>query len=144
MDSQEVRETLDSTLDSIPKGPAGFAGKGNLFGAANYFLVSTVNGLIPVDGVDIGFEVRSHSVEDVEDGELHRFEILASNKRVAEFTAKFDSAPTNIDYFRNRPEVQSSQVAKERDTLNLYSVVVLYPEERNSKEFRDADLNMLT
>lgn len=143
MDTQKVRETLDTTLEAIPKGPAGHAGKGQLFGAANYFAVSTINGLNPVDGLDVGFEVRSQSVEDVDDGELHRFEILASNRRVAEFTAKIRSAPTNIDYLRNRPEIQASEVAKMRDTLNLYSIVVLYPEERDSRGFRDADLDML-
>lgn len=142
MDSQKVREALDTTLNAIPEGPAGFAGNGQLFGAANYFAVSTINGLLPVDGVDVGFTVRSHSVEDVDDGELHRFEILASNKRVAEYTAKMRSAPTNIDFVRNRPDVLSSEVQKQRDTLNLYSVVVLYPDNGEEIDFRDADIDM--
>ena len=144
MDTQKIRERLIGSLDSIPEGPAGRIGGGNAFGAFNYFAVATINGLVPVDGAEVGFKIRSQSVEEVEDGELHRFEILASNKKVAEFAARFKSAPTNIDFFRNSPEIQASEVSKERDTLNQYSVVVLYPEDRKNREFRDADIDMLT
>ena len=144
MDAQKIREQLDSSLGEIPEGPVGFAGRGKLFGAANYFAVATLNGIIPVDGLDVGFEIRSSSVQDVQDGEQHTFEILASNKRLAEFVARFESAPTNIDFIRHNPEVKSSEVSKERDTLNLYRVVTIFPEEREGRDFRDADIDMLT
>lgn len=144
MDTQKLRQRLDTTLESIPEGPLGRMGRGQAFGAFNYFTVATVNGLIPVAGTRVGFKIRSHNVEQVEDGELHRYEIIASNKRVAEFTARFRSPPTNIDFFRSNPTVESSELAKERDTLNLYRVVVLYPEEEGSRGFRDADMDILT
>lgn len=100
-----LRDTVEKASDKIPRGPLGILGKGNAIGGANYFTVALINGLVPVDGLEVGFNIESHNVERSGDEELHTFVIQASNKDLARFISKYESSPTNLDFFKNRTEV---------------------------------------
>lgn len=137
-----VRNTIETTTDSIPDSPGGLVGKGRAIGGLNYFLVSTARGLNPVAGLEFGFEVESHSIESINGVEEHRFEILASNKRVAEFAAIYKSTPTNVEFLVETPELISSSEMKERTTLSRYSVVTRFGESERDESEREADEQM--
>lgn len=122
--ARPLRSLLEKTTDKIPRGPLGFIGKGNAVGATNYFAVALANGLIPIDGVSIGFDVESHSVERQDGMETHTFIINSYNKDVARFIAKFQSAPSNVDFLSQETEVISITPIKERSTVTTWKVVV--------------------
>lgn len=130
-----VRNTFESATDKIPRGPLGFIGGGNTVGAANYFVVALINGIIPIDGVDVGFDVQSHSVERRDGVEVHTFEINSYNKDVAEFLSRFRAAPSNVDFITEETEIVSIEPIKERSTVTTWRVVAEV-KERNIDEIR--------
>lgn len=124
MDSRPIRKQFDKAVKAAPRGPLGRVGEGNLAGAANYFAVSTAKGLIPIDGINAGFNVESHNIERSEGEETHTFLINASNEAVARFAASYLAAPSNIDYLLDKPTPQLAEVEVERPTFPTYRVVV--------------------
>lgn len=119
-----VRQTFENVTEKVPKGPAGFVGQGNMAGAVTYFAVSLVNGINPIDGVNIGFNVESHSVERKDGKQIHRFLVNSSGKNVARFTSKFNSPPSTADFFLRDIDVKEVNKKEERSTLTTWEVVV--------------------
>lgn len=122
--ARPLRDLFEKTTDKLPEGPLGFFGRGNAVGATNYFTVALINGIIPIDGIRIGFDVESHSVERDDDTEIHTFIINSYNKDVARFIAKFQSAPSNVDFFSQETEVLSINPVKERSTVTTWKAIV--------------------
>lgn len=119
-----IRNLFENATSRIPRGPLGFFGRGNAVGAANYFSVAFVNGIIPIDGVDVGYDIESHSVERLDDGrEIHTFVINSYNKDVARFIGKFKSAPSNVDFLSQETEIETVEPIKERNTVTTWRVV---------------------
>lgn len=112
-----LRNLAEKATDSIPRGPLGIAGKGNLVGGAGYFTVAAINGVMPLDGVDVGFEVESHEVERTDGREVHTFIIHSASKDVAQFIAKYKSSPSNIQFMGRRIEI--TNVAEEKSNRSF-------------------------
>lgn len=125
MSKRPVRDTLEKGTSRIPKGPLGVIGNGNLAGGIGYFTVSTINGLIPIDGVDVGFNVESHSVERENGKETHTFHINSANRDIAKFTAKFKSNPSNLDFLVRDVNVQDVEKVRERRWFTTWEVTVV-------------------
>lgn len=133
-----VRSSFSSLTEKVPKGPLEVVGDGNMIGAANYFTVAAINGIIPVNGVDVGYNIQSHSVNRTGGKEEHTFIINSANKNVAKFIAKIESAPSNIDHFKNRAEVTSIEPIEERMTFTTWSVVAIREEDPEGMEVQDS------
>lgn len=112
-----LRSLAEKATDNIPRGPLGIAGKGNLIGGAGYFTVATVNGVLPIDGVKLGFEVESHNVERMDDKEVHTFIIHSASKDVARFIAKYKSSPSNIQFVGR--EIKITDVDEEKSNKSF-------------------------
>lgn len=117
MARKPIRSVLTKGTSSLPKGPLGFAGGGNLIGGAGYFTVSFLNGIIPVDGLEVGYEIESHSVERNDGTETHTFIVHAASEDVARFLAKYRSSPTNVNFFDDRPVVQDVVAEEEENAV---------------------------
>lgn len=116
---------MENATGKIPRGPLGFLGNGNALGAVNYFTVATVNGIIPIAGVDIGYNIEGHSVRREGDVEHHNFTILATNENVAKFAAKFKSKPSNVDLAAYRITIESVSKVRERRTFTVWEINTL-------------------
>lgn len=123
--SRPIRSLLENTTSEVPRGPLGFFGEGNAVGAVSYFGASLVNKFNPIAGTSVGYRVKSHSVEETEDGELHTLTVTSYLEQTARFIGKFRSPPTNIDFFTDETEVVSVKPLKERNTANTWQVKVL-------------------
>lgn len=122
MSQRPLRGLLEKATDSIPQGPLGVLGSGNAIGGAGYFTVSAINGIVPVDGLDVGYEVKSRETE-LEDGiEEHTFLIYSASKDVARFVAKYQTSPTNINFIREKPEVTSVEKVQDDIFFPLWRV----------------------
>lgn len=123
-----IRNLIEKGTSSVPRGPLGFLGKGNAVGAVNYFVVSAINGVIPIDGLEVGFNIESHSVDRSGDEDVHTFVVNSANKDVARFAAKFKAAPSNIDFTLQDTEVESVEALEERSTFTTWEIIVLVEE----------------
>lgn len=121
-----LRDRFEETLEKIPRGPLGFAGSGNVVGGVNYFIVALINGLIPIDGISVGFRVRSHNIQRFKNKQVHTFIIDAYNEDVTEFLAKFQSAPSNVDFILGDTKIQSAELLEERITSSTWKIIVEY------------------
>lgn len=113
MARKPIRSVLTKGTSSLPEGPLGYAGGGNLIGGVGYFTISLVNGIIPVDGLEVGYDIESHSVERNGEEETHTFVIHAASENVARFLAKYRSSPTNVNFIDETPRVED--VVKEEE-----------------------------
>jgi hypothetical protein len=112
-----LRDITENLTDNIPGGPLGITGGGNLVGGTGYFVVSAINGVVPLDGVDVGFDVESHSVERQDDREIHTFIIHSSSKDVAQFIAKYRSSPSNVQFLGR--DIQITDVREEKSNRSF-------------------------
>lgn len=119
-----LRTTVEKTTEKIPRGPWGVAGKGNITGAIGFSLVEIAGIFIPGSELDPGFNIESQSVERSNGQTVHTFVINAASKNVARFAAKFESAPSNIDFATMDTDVISVEPITERSTFSTYRVIV--------------------
>lgn len=119
-----VRNTVENTLDKVPVGPLGFAGEGNLVGGATFFTVSAINGINPIDGLNVGFNTEASSVEKVDGAKVHTFFINAWSEDTARFAAKMQAAPSLIDLGIRETEIISVEEDTPRRTASTWRVMV--------------------
>lgn len=119
-----IRSLSESISDRVPRGPLGFIGRGNAIGALGFTTVGIINTFLPIDGVDVGYNIESHSVDRQNDTERHTFEINSASKDVARFVAKINSSPSNIDFALRETEIVSIQPLVERTTFNTWEIIV--------------------
>lgn len=124
MSKRPIRDAVESTTDKIPSGPLSYGGGGNLLGGLGYFTVATVNGVVPIDGVDVGYSIESHNVQRRDNKEIHTYTINAVSKDVAKFVARFKSNPSNLDILGREIEVTDVTKVKERRTATTWEVTV--------------------
>lgn len=143
-----LRTELESFLDGVPAGPLGVFGDGNVFGGAVYLTTSAIQGVTPIDGLEVGYNVESSSITRQDGQEMHTYRINAASKQVAEFAARYKSSPSNIDYIADKPEVTGTTLVKERRSLPLWEVTVLVGDGRGEREATEAqsdvNSNMIT
>lgn len=121
------RDFLEDTLTTIPEGPLGKAGEGNVVGYAGYFASSTGQlAVLPIPGVrQPGYHPISHNVEVMDDFERHTVAIAAASRNIAEVAAAYDvAAPSNIDFITGEIDVVSTEKVNERSTYTTWEVVV--------------------
>lgn len=123
MSKRPIRDAIENTTDKIPSGPLGYGGNGNLIGGAGYFTIATLNGIVPISGVNVGFSVEGHDVERRGDTEKHTFVINAMNRDIAQFVAKFQSTPSNLDIVAREIEITDVTKIKERRTSTTWRIV---------------------
>lgn len=130
-----LRNSIEQVTEDVPRGPLGFVGEGNLVGASSYFAVALANGLVPVDGIDIGFDIESHSVKSREDGfEVHEFVIHSASRDTARFIARFKSSPSNIQALATDTTVTTIEEEKSNRTFSRWFVRVEVRERGREEE----------
>lgn len=122
---RKVRDSLESLTERIPRGPLGIAGEGVLIGGAGFFVVSAINGVNPLDDIDVGFNIESSSVQRFGDDEQrHTFVINAVSRDVAKFAAVFSSRPSIVDSVVRVAEVEEIDLIEERRWMSDWRVQV--------------------
>lgn len=132
-----IRNTVEFTSEKIPKGPLGFVGNGNLLGGVNFLVVSSINGLIPVDGLDAGYNIQSHNVSKEGDDQVHSFLINAWSKDTAKVVAKVNAAPSLADLAIRRTDVVSAEEDTPRRTASTWRVKVRVKDRKVEEDVQD-------
>ena len=113
-----VRDRLESLTESIPTGPLGKVGQGNVTGALGYIAVESGEIVtIPIPGATRpGFKYVSHSFVGVENGiQTYKIVVHAVSRDVAEFAVQYKAAPSNLDFLKGATEVTNvKELDKER------------------------------
>jgi hypothetical protein len=126
MDTERpIRSLVESGTSKIPRGPLGVVGGGNAIGGAGYFTISFINGLNPVDGLDVGYTIESHEIVERNDEtgkEVHIFTIHSASEDVARFIAKFRSSPTITQALSRDVEVTDVTEEKSNRTFSRWRV----------------------
>lgn len=122
MVKRPVRDSLSRLTEKIPKGPLGVLGRGNGIGAAGFFTASAINGVVPLEGVDVGFNVESHNVDRRGNVEEHTFLVHSASENVARFVGKFRSTPTNLNFATDEVEVVLVEELIPRRGFSLWRV----------------------
>lgn len=118
-----IRDLQEDVTDMVPRGPLGFAGDGNLVGAAGMVGVSLARTVVPLSEFEPGYSVVS-SERDKEDGKVKTtLRINAYSRDVAQFIGKRRSAPSNVDFLIKDVEVKSVEPVEERSTVTEWEVV---------------------
>ena len=119
--ARPVRSAFEEVTSSIPNGPLGIAGDGDLVGFTGVAAVSLVRGLVPGDELDPGYRVQSHEIRD----ETHTFRIDAYSRDIAEAVARLRAAPSSADFFIRQTKVTGTTVeVTERSTVSTWQVTV--------------------
>lgn len=124
-----LRDIFEDRLQMFQGGPLNITGQGNLVGAAGYLGMRAVNSAVLVGslgtfgGVEVGFRVISHGVEQEGDKEIHTMRISAYSQDVARFAGKYLTAPSNIDFAARRVEVVEENILQSRGTASTWEIV---------------------
>lgn len=123
---RKLRDSVETVTDKIPGGPMGFTGGGTLIGGAGFFAVSITNGVIPLDEVDVGFNIESSSVERYPEDDVKQFEFVinAVSRDVAKFAAVFRSRASVVDNISRQAEILEVENIKERRWMSDWRIVV--------------------
>lgn len=130
MGDRPIRERIEKNLQDFKGGPLDFTGEGNLVGGVGYLGVRAVNSTVALStlgtfgGVDIGFRIISHSAEEDGEDEIHTFLIHAWSQDIAQFSAKYLSAPSNFDFATGDTELISVENIKDRRTAPTWRITV--------------------
>lgn len=122
-----ARSAIEKITESIPKGPLGAIGEGNIIGGLGYLAVESGEVItLPIPGLKRpGFRVISHSLDEVRNGDqIHTVKIHAVSKDVAEFATEYESSPSNLDFIRNKTEVLSVEELDEDSIYTTYEIKV--------------------
>lgn len=130
MGKRPLRERFENRIQDFEGGPLDFTGHGNLLGGAGYLGVQAINSTVTVGtlgtfgGVDIGFRAISHGVEEDGEDEIHTFMIHAWTQDIAQFAAKYLSAPSNFDFASGDTELEVVENVQDRRTAPTWRIVV--------------------
>lgn len=121
-----LRDRFEKATNNVPSGPLGKVGKGDVIGALGFVAVESGEIVtIPVPGVKRpGFSFISHSVEGTDTKQIHTLRVNAVSRDVAEFAAKYESAPSNLDFIRSKTKVTGVETITERSSYSTYEIVV--------------------
>lgn len=122
MARRPIRDGAELITDTIPRGPFGFAGRGNLTGALGLVAVQISSTLVPGSELDPGFTVVGSTREMVDGKQNMTFTINAYSRDVARFVAKKRSAPSNVDLFLRDVNVTSVEEVDSRSTASTWKV----------------------
>lgn len=122
--NKPIRDRIRGITDSIPSGPKGKAGEGDLLGAGGYLAVETIRaGTQFIPGIQQpGYKIYSHSVESEGKHEIHSFEIAAISQDVAEFVAQYFSSPSNVNFLLADVEILNVEINTSRRTYDRFAV----------------------
>lgn len=130
MGKRPIREEVENRLQDFEGGPLDFAGHGNIVGGVGYAGVQAANTAVFVGtlgtfgGVQIGFRTISHGVEERGEEELHTFHIHAWSQDIAQFAAKYFSAPSNFDFAVGETEIISVENVQDRRTAPTWRIKI--------------------
>jgi hypothetical protein len=121
-----LREKAEAVTEKVPEGPLGFTGNGKLFGGATFFALSALNGVNPLDDIDVGYNIESSSVKRYPENDLKEFEFVinAASKDVAKFVAVFKSRSSIVGNLSRTAEVLKVEKIKERRWMSDWRIVV--------------------
>ena len=120
-DKRPIRDKFEKVTSSVPEGPLGKIGGGNITGALGYIAVESGDIItIPIPGATRpGFKYVSHSFVGVEnDVQTYKIVVHAVSKDVAKFAVEYKAAPSNYDFLKGITEVTN---IKELDRGNVYT-----------------------
>lgn len=129
MARRPIRDKIEEKADEIPRGPLGLAGKGDTLGAAGFVLRQVlVSPLELIPGMKTpGYTVTGHNTERLDRVERHTIFITALSEDVAEFTARYVSAPSNVDFVVEDYTVEKVETLTERPSYNTFKITVDIP-----------------
>lgn len=127
LEEQPVRDRFEEVTREIPEGPMGKVGGGNLIGGAGFLAVESTRPFIDfIPGVkQPGYKLTAHGTKKIgEDEERHILTIAAISEEVARFAAKYNAAPSNIDYLSSDVEIVDIDEVTERAAYTTYQITV--------------------
>ena len=121
-----LRDAVEGGFDSVPSGPLGKAGEGDVVGAAGFLAVESSRPLIEfVPGVkQPGYKVTAHGTEPIEGGTRHTLTVEAVSEDVAEFVAQYSASPSNVDFLSSELDLVGTEVVNEKPTYSTYRITV--------------------
>jgi len=121
-----LRDKLESVTGRFPDGPLGFTGDGKLAGGVGFFALSIVNGVNPLDEVDVGYNVESSSVQRFPEEDVKEFEyvINAASKDIAKFVSVFNSRSSIVGNVTRKAEITEIENLRERRWMSDWRIVV--------------------
>ena len=121
-----LRDGLERITGSIPSGPLGKVGEGDLVGLGGFLAVEATRPIIQfVPGIkQPGYHVNAHSTEQVGGFERHTLTIQAVSEDVAEFVAGYTATPSNIDFLTTEIDLYNTEVVTERATYTTFKITV--------------------
>ena len=128
MARRPIRDGLELVTDTLPRGPFGFAGQGNLAGAVGLAGVQIASLAVPGSELDPGFTVVNSTREMVDGKQKMTFTINAYSRDVARFVAKKRSVPYNLDLFLRDVNVTSVEEQDSRSTASTWKVTTILDE----------------
>lgn len=126
MPRRPFRDRLEKNLDNVPRGPFGKVGRGNVVGLTGYATIEAVKaGVDLVPGVrEPGWNITAHTTKRRGDFTDHILVIDAVSRNVADFAAKYQSPPSNIDFITSEVKIIDRELLEERSTYNTYRITV--------------------
>lgn len=141
MARRPIRDGLELATDTLPRGPFGFAGQGNLAGAIGLAGVQIASLAVPGSELDPGFTVVSSTREMVDGKQNMTFTINAYSRDVARFVAKKRSAPSNLDLFLRDVNVTSVEEQESRSTASTWKVTTVLDEREVTEKLEGDEEN---
>lgn len=126
MSKRPLRELFEEKVGEVPSGPLGKSGGGNLVGAGGFIAVEATRPIIDfIPGLkQPGYSVSSHGAEEIDGGTRHTVIVNAISKNIAEFVAKYESIPSNIDYLTSEPKIVSIEEMESKETYSMWRIIV--------------------
>lgn len=133
-----LRDLQEEATSRVPRGPLGFAGKGNLVGVAGLVGVGVARALVPLSEFEPGYSIESSEREQEGDETVRTFRIHAYSADVAQFVAKRKSVPTNVDFAIRDIEVQSVEPIEKRTTTTEWEIVTVIEDREITEKVGDS------
>lgn len=126
MSRRPLRDRIEESADKIPRGPFGIAGKGDAVGAAGFVLREVLASPFQfVPGMKTpGYTITGHGTERLDGIERHRIFVTALSEDVAEFAARYTSAPSNLDFLAEDYRVEEVETVTERPSYSTFIITV--------------------
>lgn len=121
-----LRDKIESATERVPSGPLGFTGDGKIIGGVGFLTLSTINGVNPLDEVDVGYNIESSTVKRNPEEDTKRFTYIinAASKDIAKFVAVFNSRSSIVGNVTRKAEILRVENIKERRWMSDWRIVV--------------------
>lgn len=119
-----LRSSLEKVTKDVPNGPLGFIGGGNAVGAVMFALSEVAGFFTPGSSLDPGYKIQSHSIDQRGDVEVHTFRVSSYFEQTARFASKFNTAPSNADFFIRDIDVTRVGKVEDRSTVATWEITV--------------------